>query len=143
MNTKFVLQCLICSAVFMQTSAKSTTSSKAHQSTTSQTSLVKDITSGKELQQIIEKNNLVIADFYSPTCPHCKNMEPLFKELARLHKDITFVKVNAIDHKPLRKEYNVSSMPTFIFFKKGKPFSSNVGEAQKSEFEQEIAKLKQ
>lgn len=104
-------------------------------------SSVKEISSKDAFDKAIKQNKLVIADFYSPTCPHCRNMEPIFNQLAAANKDIKFIKINTTKLSPLAREYKVRSMPTFIFFRNGASVSSNVGEASVDEFQAEINKF--
>ncbi|XP_073337370.1 protein disulfide isomerase family A, member 8 isoform X2 [Pagrus major] len=59
----------------------------------------------------------VLIQFYSPSCPHCKKLEPVYRELAdKLHSDpnIVIAKMNAADNDvPLG--YDVHGYPTIYF----------------------------
>ncbi|KAG7471533.1 disulfide-isomerase A3-like [Solea senegalensis] len=60
--------------------------------------------------------------FYSPSCPHCKKLEPVFRELAnKLVSDpnIVIAKMNAVDNDvPLA--YDVPGFPTIYFAPMGR-----------------------
>lgn len=65
--------------------------------------------------------------FYSPTCPHCINMQDEFIKFAKKCK---FMDVCAFDTKKNIKHYEkirydmpslIQGVPTFIFYKNGEP----------------------
>ncbi|KAM7384890.1 hypothetical protein PAMA_011990 [Pampus argenteus] len=59
----------------------------------------------------------VLIQFYSPSCPHCKKLEPVYKELAdRLYADpnIVIAKMNAVDN-DVPTGYDVQGYPTIYF----------------------------
>ncbi|KAG8004780.1 Protein disulfide-isomerase A3 [Nibea albiflora] len=64
----------------------------------------------------------VLIQFYSPSCPHCKKLEPVYRELAdALSSDPSIVvsKMNAVDNDvPLG--YDVQGYPTIYFAPVGK-----------------------
>lgn len=64
----------------------------------------------------------VLIQFYSPSCPHCKKLEPVYRELAdTLFSDphIVIAKMNAMDNDvPLG--YDVQGFPTIYFAPVGK-----------------------
>lgn len=64
----------------------------------------------------------ILIQFYSPSCPHCKKLEPVYRELAdTLYYDpkIVVAKMNAADNDvPLR--YDVLGYPTIYFAPVGK-----------------------
>lgn len=64
----------------------------------------------------------VLIQFYSPSCPHCKKLEPVYRELAdELSSDPSIVvsKMNAADNDvPLG--YDVQGYPTIYFAPAGK-----------------------
>ncbi|XP_069024851.1 protein disulfide-isomerase A3-like [Embiotoca jacksoni] len=64
----------------------------------------------------------VLIQFYSASCPHCKKLDPVYRELAHtLYSDpnIVIAKMNAVDNDvPLG--YNVQGFPTIYFSPVGK-----------------------
>jgi len=71
-------------------------------------------------------NHWVIVMFYNPTCPHCKELFPVFEQFAAEHyqqnsSDI-FVKLNGIEYSNVVELYNVDSFPSVQMFFKGKQF---------------------
>ncbi len=61
-----------------------------------------------------------IVDFSADWCGPCKNIAPLFDELAKMYTDIQFIKVNVDELPDVSCEAKVRAMPTFILYKNGK-----------------------
>eukprot|EP00064_Thunnus_orientalis_P017887 superscaffoldBa00003929_g17973 len=64
----------------------------------------------------------VLIQFYSPSCPHCKKLEPVYRELAdTLYTDpnIVIAKMNAVDN-DIPTGYDVQGYPTIYFAPVGK-----------------------
>lgn len=102
-----------------------------------------DIKNKKDFDTILKDNNLVIAKFHSPACPHCVRMAPIFEEIALKYPEIKFVSVSAFDKgdQILFDDYKVDSYPTFAFFKNGKIYFKQIGGSEKKDFESNVKKL--
>ncbi|MCG2612141.1 thioredoxin family protein [Flavobacterium sp. SM15] len=73
-----------------------------------------------KLQEIVNSNDKVVVQFSASWCGNCRIMKPKFKKLASEKENLTFVLVDA-EHSPeSRKLANVSNLPTFATFVKGK-----------------------
>jgi thioredoxin len=68
---------------------------------------------------IVEKNELVLLDFWAAWCQPCKMLGPVFEEMAKHHPDIFFGKVDTEESKDLAGAFQVRSVPTLMAFKKG------------------------
>jgi len=65
-------------------------------------------------------DNLVIVDFYATWCGPCKMISPELEKMASSEfTDVMFLKVDVDENEDIAAEYNVTAMPTFIFFKNG------------------------
>jgi thioredoxin 1 len=77
-----------------------------------------------ELDSLLSSNTYVVADFYADWCPPCRAIAPVFSKLADSHAlkgQLAFAKVN-VDHvRDVAQRYDISAMPTFVFFENGKP----------------------
>ena len=68
----------------------------------------------------IKATNWVLVDFGAEWCPPCKKMEPVLASLQKNNPKITIVKVDGGKDEDILKNYNVTALPVFIFFKDGK-----------------------
>jgi len=85
------------------------------------------------------KEGLVLVDFFATWCGPCKMMEPVIAKIAEENKGKVKVgKVNVDDENQLAMKYQISSIPTLILFKDGKPLKSLIGLSSKSEIENMI-----
>ncbi|KAK5114898.1 hypothetical protein LTR62_002057 [Meristemomyces frigidus] len=81
-----------------------------------------------DLQTIFAANTYVAIDFYADWCGPCKVISPVFASLASKHgvKDtLAFAKVNVDNARDIAQKYQISAMPTFMFFKDGKQVGVN------------------
>lgn len=83
----------------------------------------------REWEAQVEKSETpVVAMFHSPTCTHCKTMEPYFLEYAKeFEGKVKFVRLNVAAHQWIGERYGVRGTPTFKFFCGGKPVADLVG----------------
>jgi thioredoxin 1 len=64
---------------------------------------------------------LVVLDFYADWCGPCKQLAPWLGQQAAKHKKrVQFLKVDVDDCREVSQLYDVKSMPTIVFFVKGK-----------------------
>jgi len=70
----------------------------------------------------------VLVMFYSPTCPHCRTMEPYFREYAQEFSGVvSFARLDITVSQWTAERFGVRSTPTFKIFCNGKPFQEMVG----------------
>jgi thioredoxin 1 len=70
----------------------------------------------------------VLVDFWSPTCGPCRALVPVLEELAEENEgDATIAKVNAAQYPALVTKYNIDTLPTLLFFHRGKVVERMVG----------------
>jgi len=83
----------------------------------------------KTWEPVVEKSRKpVVVMFSSPTCPHCRTIEPYFSDYATEFKDkVVFAKLNVVKNQYTPSRYGVMGTPTFKFFCKGKPVKELVG----------------
>uniref|UniRef100_A0A1A9V9M9 Thioredoxin n=1 Tax=Glossina austeni TaxID=7395 RepID=A0A1A9V9M9_GLOAU len=70
-------------------------------------------------QQLVNAGNkLVIVDFFAHWCGPCKMIAPVLEELSKEYADkAVVIKVDVDDCEDVAMEFNISSMPTFVFIK--------------------------
>ncbi|EDV58384.1 thioredoxin-2 [Drosophila erecta] len=63
---------------------------------------------------------LVVLDFFATWCGPCKMISPKLVELSAQYPDsVVILKIDVDDCEDIAMEYNISSMPTFVFLKNG------------------------
>lgn len=64
---------------------------------------------------------LVVIDFSASWCMPCRNIAPVFADLAKnaQFSNVVFVKVDVDAAPDVAGKYNVAAMPTFVFLKNG------------------------
>jgi thioredoxin len=79
-------------------------------------------------QEVRAAKGLVLVDFWSPTCPHCRQLNP---ELDKAAEDgagrAKFVKVSVDDAMPLFGEHGVTAVPTLVLFRDGTEIARREG----------------
>lgn len=89
--------------------------------------------------EINEAGKLVIADFYSDSCVPCKRMSPLLAETEEEDPEgIKLVKLNINFDGETAQKYNVTSVPTLVFFKDGAEKARLMGAVKKAQLAETI-----
>ncbi|VEU33524.1 unnamed protein product [Pseudo-nitzschia multistriata] len=74
---------------------------------------ISDLDATKKFTAINEKSILY---FTATWCPPCKIIKPVYEELSEKHENIAFGKVDIDDAYDAATEYQITSVPTFVFF---------------------------
>ena len=89
----------------------------------------------------IEKNDIVIVDFWAPWCGPCRSFAPTFEQTASEHPAITFTKVNTEEQQELAGQFDIRSIPTLMVFREQILLYAQPGALPKSQLEQLIAQV--
>lgn len=81
--------------------------------------MVVEVESKQQLLSAINYHGLVVVDFYAHWCGPCKVIAPVLETLSDEYDDVRFLKVDVDKFKELALEYEITSMPTVLFFKEG------------------------
>lgn len=76
----------------------------------------------------ISENKICVIDFWAEWCAPCQRMLKILPRLEESIKDVAAIgKVNTDQDGHLKSLYEVTKIPTFIFFKDGKEVSRSEG----------------
>lgn len=67
----------------------------------------------------------VIVDFWSPTCPPCRQLLPVLTELS--NEGMPIFKVSVDTEQELTSHYRIEYLPTLVLFNKGQEVARLVG----------------
>ncbi|KAF7239216.1 Glutaredoxin-3 [Varanus komodoensis] len=72
-----------------------------------------------QFQDLLQQpgRSLVVVHFWAPWAPQCVQMNNVMAELAKEHPQVTFVKLEAEVVPEVSEKYEITSVPTFLFFK--------------------------
>lgn len=89
--------------------------------------MVAAITSKQEFTDALSHDGLVVVDFFATWCGPCKMIAPLLDKFSAEYSQAKFIKVDVDSFGEIAQEYEVSSMPTVIFFKGGQVVTKVIG----------------
>jgi thioredoxin len=86
----------------------------------------------------VDRDGIVILDFWAPWCGPCKMFSPVFSAAAEKHHDILFGKINTEDQRELADHFNIRSIPTLMVLKDRTVVFQQAGAMMGPQFEQLI-----
>jgi thioredoxin 1 len=79
------------------------------------------IEGSKFQQEVVKSERPVVVDFYADWCGPCKIIEPIMNQLSKEYDGrVKFVKVDTDANQELAMQFGIMSIPTVMFFAKGK-----------------------
>jgi len=97
------------------------------------------LTNNNFTAEVLECSQLVLVDFWASWCGPCKMQAPAIDALCQERSDLKVCKINVDEQFELAVRYQISSIPTLMFFKDGKAIRRAVGLHSKAQIEQLIA----
>jgi thioredoxin 1 len=87
------------------------------------------ILNSEEFNSTIENGSgVAVVDFFATWCAPCKMLAPVFQQASdEMGSSANFVKVDIDQTIDIARKYNVSTVPTVMIFKDGKPVEILVG----------------
>lgn len=80
------------------------------------------------IRGVEQSNGIKVVDFFATWCGPCKMLSPVFEGLAgQMKGSADFYKVDIDESLELARQYEVTTVPTVIVFKDGKPVNRLVG----------------
>ncbi len=88
--------------------------------------------------EVLDCKQLVLVDFWASWCGPCKMQAPAIDELCSTRTDIKVCKINVDEQFELAVRYQITSIPTLMFFRNGEVVKKAVGLHTKEAIEQLI-----
>ena len=89
--------------------------------------------------EVLQESMPVLVDFYSDRCMPCRMMAPIVEKIAKEYEGKVKVgKCNIDENMQLAMNYRISSIPTFMFFKNGKPTATYIGAMEETELKEKV-----
>ena len=92
--------------------------------------------------EVIQSPDLVMVDFWAVWCGPCQMVAPIVEDLAQEYNGkLKVMKLNTDEAPEVAGRYQIMSIPTILFFKKGQLVEKIVGARPKQQFKQIIDSL--
>lgn len=100
------------------------------------------LTNDNFAQEVLESDVPVVVDFWAAWCGPCRLVSPIVEDLAAEFVDRAKVgKLNIDEELELASQYDISAIPTLLFFQNGQIVDKVVGIAAKRELSAKLSAL--
>ena len=96
----------------------------------------------ENFETVIQKNALVLVDFWAPWCGPCRAFAPVYEAASEQHKDVVFAKVNTEEQQALGAMFQIRSIPTLMLFREQIILFSQPGSLPGPALDEILAKAK-
>ena len=96
----------------------------------------------ENFEETVNKNPMVIIDFWAPWCGPCKGFAPVYEKAAETHTDVVFAKVNTDEQQELAGQFGIRSIPTLVVFREKVILFQQAGALPGQALEQVITQAK-
>jgi len=95
-----------------------------------------ELTAANFAAEVEKSDTPVLVDFWAEWCMPCRTIAPHIAELAATyHGKLKVGNVNVDNEVDLASRFNITSIPTLILFKDGKPVQQKIGALPKNQIE--------
>jgi thioredoxin 1 len=98
--------------------------------------------SKESFNELVDKNGIVIVDFWAEWCGPCKRFGPIFESASDKHKDVVFAKVDTEEQPELAGGFGIRSIPTLMVFRDQVLIFAQAGALPAEALEEVIAQVK-
>ena len=100
------------------------------------------IDGSKFQDEVVRSSQPVLVDFYADWCGPCKIIEPVIAQLSKEYEGrVKFVKIDTDANQELATQFGIMSIPTVMFFSKGKVEDMVIGAVPASIFKTKLNSL--
>jgi thioredoxin 1 len=93
-------------------------------------------------QEVLQSDKPVLVDFWASWCGPCMMLGPTIEEVAKDFAGKAKVcKLNTDENEATAAKYQISAIPTLLFFKGGQIVDKSIGVANKKAIADKLAKL--
>ena len=96
----------------------------------------------EEFEKLIKQDKIVIVDFFAVWCGPCQMLTPVLEDLSNELTEIEVLKIDIDEEQELAINMGIEVVPTVMMFKNGEKQKVLEGLRSKSEFIEEIEKMK-
>ena len=87
-------------------------------------------------------SGIALIYFGAQWCTPCKNISPIIEEIATENPEVTVGKIDVDQHASIAASYDITSIPTLLFFKDNKLEDRSIGVVGKNIIQTKIDALK-
>ena len=99
------------------------------------------ITKNNFLTEIMQSKIPVVIDIFAEWCQTCKQMKPIFEKLSQEFANVKFATIDVDQESELATALEIQSIPSFIFFYRGKALTGITGQKSYEELKRLILQL--
>ena len=95
------------------------------------------------VNEVIKSEKLVVIDFFATWCVPCQMLTEVLHDVEKEYEDVVEIfKVDVDENQEIAIRYEVTSMPTLVFFKDGEEVERKIGYIEREELISIIDDLK-